>query len=309
LRDPNLLPALSGRALALFHLKEWKKAIADYDKILSLDPQDAGSYNDRGLAKSQLDDTRGAISDFDKAIQLKKRELMKSNTYEARADAHMKDREWDLAVRDLTTAISLWVGGQTFSLMNIRQFRSIYPEYKLASDEAVARKLHQTFYPNLKYEDYSKSFLYEHGTPSFVLRDLYLKRLDVHAKAGNWREAAIEFRRVANGFPEYSDDRWREMSQVRNSYGHVYIDLKTFEVAPGGSVKFWIKQARDSSDVAGPYSLGQWEFDCGARRVRMVSVVNYDASGKPLGNSQGSKWESVVPGTFGETLHNVACRG
>jgi hypothetical protein len=37
-------------------------------------------------------------------------------------------------------------------LSNIKQFRAIYPEYKTASDEAVARKLNQTFFPNMKYE-------------------------------------------------------------------------------------------------------------------------------------------------------------
>src|SRR6188508_1386925 len=52
----------------------------------------------------------------------------------------------DLAIRDLTTAISLQVGGQVF-LANISQFRALYPEYATATDEAIARKLQQTFFP------------------------------------------------------------------------------------------------------------------------------------------------------------------
>jgi tetratricopeptide (TPR) repeat protein len=66
--DPNLLPALSGRALAHFHLKHFQNAIADYDKILSLNPQDATTYNDRGLAKMQLGRSYEAISDFSVAL-------------------------------------------------------------------------------------------------------------------------------------------------------------------------------------------------------------------------------------------------
>jgi tetratricopeptide (TPR) repeat protein len=49
--DPNLLLALKGRANALFNLKQFQQAILDYDRILSVDPQDRGAYHDRGLAK------------------------------------------------------------------------------------------------------------------------------------------------------------------------------------------------------------------------------------------------------------------
>src|SRR6266700_3039862 len=38
----------------------------------------------------------------------------------------MKTRQWDLAIRDLSTAISLQVGGSVL-LMNVDQFRAIYP--------------------------------------------------------------------------------------------------------------------------------------------------------------------------------------
>ena len=54
-----------------FSLKRYQEAIRDYDKILVLDPNHGGAYNDRGLAKMELGKTYDAISDFEKAIKHK----------------------------------------------------------------------------------------------------------------------------------------------------------------------------------------------------------------------------------------------
>ena len=307
--DPNLLPALSDRAEAYFELKQFQQAIPDYDKILGLNPTDAGAYNDRGLSKMELGNTYDAISDLGQAIKNKKRELQHSNSYESRADAYMKTQQWDLAIRDMTTAISLQTGGLVL-LSNIKQFRALYPEYKPASDEAVARKLNQTFYPNMKYEDFSKGFLHNSEPwASTVIPDLYLKRSDIYLKAGNWHGAAVEFRRAAAGFLSYADviDRWREISSQKDS--HISIDMKTFDDGRSDSARLWIKQSRNSNDAGVPYSVEQYELNCGAREIRTVSVANYDASGNVIGSREGGKSGSVVPDTLGETLFNGMCRG
>jgi len=52
--DPNLQPALIDRAEVYFTLKQFRQAIPDYDKIIALDPHNAGACNDRGLAKMEL---------------------------------------------------------------------------------------------------------------------------------------------------------------------------------------------------------------------------------------------------------------
>lgn len=126
---------MNDRAEVYFELKQFQQALPEYDKILTLTPTDAGAYNDSGLAKMQLGDMYGAISDFGEAIKNKKRELLNSSSFENRADAYMKTQQWDLAIHDVTTAISLQTGGATL-LSNIKQFRALYPEYKAASDEA-----------------------------------------------------------------------------------------------------------------------------------------------------------------------------
>jgi tetratricopeptide (TPR) repeat protein len=182
--DPNLIPALKGRALIYLDLKQYMKAIDDYDKIVSADPEDWIAYHDRGQAKMSFAPYE-AISDFTAAIKIEGRKLLKSSDYEARADAYMQTHQWDLAIEDLTTAISLQIGSIPM-LGNVRQFRDIYPEYIAASDEAIGRKLNQTFYPDVKYEDLSQQFLTGRSWPSTTIPELYLKRSDVflHEKNG-----------------------------------------------------------------------------------------------------------------------------
>jgi tetratricopeptide (TPR) repeat protein len=277
LLDSELLPALEGRALAHFNLKQFQKAIADYDRVLSLDPNDATSYHDRGLSKIELGKPYEAISDFSAAINIEKRE---HNYYEHRADAYMKTQQLGLAIGDLTTAISLQIGGMLLS-SSIGQFRALYPEYQTVADEAIARKLNQTFYPNWRYEDFSKEFFTGKAMGSTVIPDLYLKRSDAYLKSGNWHRASIDFRRAVNGFPDYADavDRWREIGQMGEERS--YIDMKTFDDAYSGAIKFWIKEARESSETLGLYSLKQFELNCDTSQIRTVSFANYDASGQP----------------------------
>jgi hypothetical protein len=270
--DPNLLPAISDRAEVYFSLKQFQPAIPDYDKAIALDPKDYGAYNDRGLAKMELGNTYDAISDFGDAIRLKPRELQKSDSYEHRADAYLKTEQWALAIRDLTTAISLQTGGISL-LMNVNQFRALYPEYKPASDEAVARKLNQTFFPNLNYEDFSKSFLHDNVEKGFfsssTLPDLYLKRSDACLKADDWHSAAVDFRRAANGFKRLATaDRWRPIGGQQNS--HFYIDIQTFDDSANTSMRLWTKQTEGVTESSGPYSVNQYEFNCMTRQLQAL---------------------------------------
>ena len=119
------------------------------------------------LAKTLSGSPYEAISDFTEAIKIEGRELVKSKAYEGRANAFMRTCEWDLAIRDLTTAISLQIGGSVL-VANVSQFRAIYLEYGPASDEAIAQKLNQTFYPDIKYAAISngRSFVFDDNSGS-----------------------------------------------------------------------------------------------------------------------------------------------
>src|SRR5215469_1087925 len=63
-----------------------------------------------------------AISHFTDAIKIDGRELLKASAYEGRANAYMQTREWDLAIKDLTSAISLQIAGSVV-VGNVSQFR------------------------------------------------------------------------------------------------------------------------------------------------------------------------------------------
>ena len=53
---------------------DYKGAIADFTKVLEINPQDAKAYNERGIAKNGLKDYLGAIADFTKAIEINPRD-------------------------------------------------------------------------------------------------------------------------------------------------------------------------------------------------------------------------------------------
>ena len=59
------------RGNACYNLELYDLAIANYDKAIQLEPNDAHAYNNRGVAKKNLGQHFAAISDYDKAIQLK----------------------------------------------------------------------------------------------------------------------------------------------------------------------------------------------------------------------------------------------
>jgi tetratricopeptide (TPR) repeat protein len=286
-------------------LKEYLKAIEDYDKIVSADPKNWINYHDRGLAKMSFAPYQ-AISDFSAAINIEGREVLKSSDDEARANLYMQTRQWDLAIEDLTTAISLQIGSIAM-LGNVRQFRDIYPEYDAVSDEAIGRKLNQTFYPDIKYEDLSQQFLTGRPLASTTIPELYLKRSDAYLHEKDWSHALADFRRAANGFPDYAltMDRWRQFSETYDA--NSYIDMQTFDDARSESVKLWIKQANGEKDAPGPYKAFRFELNCGAEQIRTLAWAEYDASGTLVRSGQGGRWGSIYPNTLGEVLEHGSC--
>ena len=48
----------------------YQGAIADYDKGIGINPQNADAYYSRGIAKSNLGDYQGAIADYTKALEI-----------------------------------------------------------------------------------------------------------------------------------------------------------------------------------------------------------------------------------------------
>jgi tetratricopeptide (TPR) repeat protein len=201
--DPRFGPAYALRAIAFTKLKEYRQAVRDYDKVLELTPEPKAAriaYNDRGLAKVSLGEYQPAVQDFTKSIAIGCKESCGS--YENRADAYIKLHEYPKAIEDLSAAIKQNLSSAVF-LMNIDQFRRIYPEFDAVPDDVLCEKLRALFFPAMRYADFAKQFLIEaKDFKSSVLPDLYLKRGDAFAATKQPRKANTEYDRVSHGFPE-----------------------------------------------------------------------------------------------------------
>jgi tetratricopeptide (TPR) repeat protein len=203
--DPTFGTAYALRAEVFSKLKEYRQAVRDYDKVLELTPTGKAAriaYNDRGLAKVSLGEYQSAVQDFTKSIAIGCKESCGS--YENRADAYIKLHDYPKAIEDISAAIKQKLSYAVF-LMNIDQFRRIYPEYDSVPDDTLCEKLRAMFFPAMKYADFAKQFLIEaKDFKSSVLPDLYLKRGDAYAAMKQTQKANAEYDRVSRGFPEWA---------------------------------------------------------------------------------------------------------
>ena len=203
--DTRFGPAYALRAIAFSELKQYRQAVRDYDKVLELTPTGEAARiacNDRGLAKISLGDYQSAILDFTQSIEMGCKESCGS--YHNRAEAYVKLRNYPKAIEDFSASIKQTLSHAVF-LMNIDQFRRIYPEYDSVPDDALCEKLRAMFFPEMKYADFAKQFLIEaKDFKSTVLPDLYLERGDAYAAMKQAQKANAEYDRVARGFPDWA---------------------------------------------------------------------------------------------------------
>jgi hypothetical protein len=137
-----------------------------------------------------------------------------------------------------------------------------------------------------------------------VVADLFLKRADAYLWKGDWHAAKLDYKRAERGYPNAPDsiERWRKTSPLPNA--EAYLDMKTFNDDRRQAVSFWIKQARADD---GPYSVNQYELNCGSRQMRLLSSTQYDASGTFVSRRRGGGWNTIVPDTHGEGFYDGAC--
>jgi len=81
-----------------------RKAIADYNKAIQLDPGYANAYNNRGMANYASKAYGKAIADFTKAIQLNPQ---LAEAYNNRAHALYQQKAYDKAGEDVKKAQEL----------------------------------------------------------------------------------------------------------------------------------------------------------------------------------------------------------
>ncbi len=203
--DPTFMHAYAIRANALYDLKEYQQAVRDYDEVLKLAPEGdtvRSIYNDRGLAKMALGHYHSAILDFSRSIALGCSELCQS--YENRADAYLKLHNYTMAIADIGRSIELVLPSALY-MMNIEQFRRIYPEYDAVPDDVLCEKLRRLFYHALSYTSFANEFLIKAKEySSTVLPDFFVKRGDAYMALHQAAKANAEYDRVSRAFPEWA---------------------------------------------------------------------------------------------------------
>jgi tetratricopeptide (TPR) repeat protein len=58
------------RGLAWAELREFDRAIADYNLALQADPENAGAYLNRGMTRRTLKDYAGAMADYEQSLKI-----------------------------------------------------------------------------------------------------------------------------------------------------------------------------------------------------------------------------------------------
>jgi tetratricopeptide (TPR) repeat protein len=104
--NPSFAVAYTSRGLLKHEkLNDVSGALADYDRAISLNPNSALTYYNRGVLKAKLNDVSGALSDYDRAISLNPNSAIAYNNRGLLKDEKLNDLPGALA--DYDRAISL----------------------------------------------------------------------------------------------------------------------------------------------------------------------------------------------------------
>lgn len=302
--DREFIEAQAEVAETLFSLKRYREAIPIYDKVIALDPNRFGAYNDRGLAKTYTNDYYGAIRDFSRSIELKKTNKVDSsldNTYENRADAYVKVSDFADAIEDYSRAIGRKFASQVF-LMSIAQIRDIYPEFHNISDQDLLEGLRQKYFPNMKPSDFYGQ--YQKNTKpfeDFILAGLYEDRGDSYLHARNCKEAAEDYARAIQDDSTYPLNRWKVIFKTTDS--QISVDVQTLDCSEN-TASLWLKISKSNSSV---YDQINYQVNCPVRQMKSLAWVRYNSLGKPIRTDGEQEWQVIVPGSTGEIVYNAVC--
>jgi tetratricopeptide (TPR) repeat protein len=96
--------AYNNRALVYDKLKDYPKALADYERALSLNPDDALAYLNRGNVYDELKDYPKALADYERALSLNPDD---AQAYLNRGNVYDELKDYPKALADYERALSL----------------------------------------------------------------------------------------------------------------------------------------------------------------------------------------------------------
>jgi tetratricopeptide (TPR) repeat protein/S1-C subfamily serine protease len=107
--QPDDAQSYYNRGVLYRDLKEYDKALADLNKVIALQPDDTESYYNRATFYRDLKEYDKALSDFNKIIALKPNDI---NGYSYRGNFYHNLKEYDKALSDFNKRIALKTNSQ-----------------------------------------------------------------------------------------------------------------------------------------------------------------------------------------------------
>jgi tetratricopeptide (TPR) repeat protein len=116
-KDPANFGAFLNRGLAYDHLKQYDKALVDYDSAIAIVPAFGRAFHNRGHVRSNMKQYERAVADYDDALknagnivieaQGQTVEVDKAAVYYDRGNALYELKKFDESVASFTSAIAL----------------------------------------------------------------------------------------------------------------------------------------------------------------------------------------------------------
>ena len=191
-------------------------AIADFNKVIELQPQFAFAYSLRGIARSAIGNEKGALADASKAIELQPQD---SYLYLLRSEVYSNLGNYQKALADLNQAIELQPRNSSLYQARAEAYHNLGNFEKALADINQAIELQpqiNELYPNradiyVHLENYKKALADLKQTLTMQSqqgksqqRKTYQNVLKVYSKLGAYKQALADFSQAIESQPKNS---------------------------------------------------------------------------------------------------------
>jgi len=213
-------------------LQLYEKALADFDRAIQLDPNDATIYTNRGVIYHKLQHYTDALADQSRAIEI---DSNYARAYTNRGNAHYRLEQYDEALTDYDRAIQLDPNYALAYMSRGLLYKSLhsYNEEEALADFNKAIELDPTlpqahhnrgehYYRLRRYEealaDYTQAIKFD---PTAAIT--YNDRGAIYLELQRYEEALTDFNQAIEFDPT--------IAQPHTNRGLIYLELQRYEEA------------------------------------------------------------------------------
>ena len=245
-------------------LKNYSKAIEDYDKVIKLNSNDAGYYNGRGSAKYSLGEYKESVEDYNKAIKLNPNKV---SYYNKRGNGKYKLGEYKESIEDYNKTIELNSNNATFygnrgsAKYSLGEYKESIEDYNKAIELSPNNASYYNGRGNGKYslgeykesiEDYNKAIELNSNNATF-----YGNRGSAKYSLGEYKESIEDYNKAielspnnasyynGRGNGKYSLGEYKESIEDYNKAIELNSNNATF-YGNRGSAKYRLREYKES---------------------------------------------------------------